>query len=309
MVRRLWAKREELGLVMEDLYRYLGITRQGQAQRLSSVQQQGAMMRSVARQVVDYRQNKDRRAGSRSLYYNLDIKGQFGLGVTKFEQLMSQYGLTLTPLRVRVVTTKSVWQSWNYDNLLNGLRINGINQVVAGDLTYVTIGRDCFYLFCLTDVYSARLVGIAATDRMRAEDAQQAFGAWVRLRGKAQLRGCIHHTDGGSQYFSERYLSQLHDLAIRISVAQNCLQNGFAEQRNGLIKHHLIPNTQLPGLEAFQAQIQQIDYFYNHVRKQQALGWRSPVAFEAYIQSLVPAQRPVKTLYDFGSTSQSDRGF
>lgn len=300
MVRRLSVKREELGLILEDVYRYLGITRQGQAQRLRSRQEEAALMRSVESQVVRYRQDKDRRAGSRSLYYNLDIKGQFDLGVTKFEQLMSQYGLTLAPLRVRVVTTKSVLQSWNYNNLLNGLTINDINQVVVGDLTYVAIGRDCFYLFGLTDVYSARLVGIGASNRMRAEDAKQASDAWVQLRGKEQLVGCIHHTDGGSQYFSELYLTQLNDLAIRISVAQNCLQNGFAEQRNGLIKHHLIPTTGIQGLDSFQAQMQEIDYFYNYERKQQALGWRSPVEFENYIQSLAPEQRPIKTLHDFG---------
>lgn len=299
-MRRLSAKREALGLVMEDAYRYLGITRQGQAQGLRSRQEEAALMRSVESQVAHYRLDKDRRAGSRSLYYNLDIKGQFGLGVTKFEQLMSQYGLTLAPLRVRVVTTKSVLQSWNYGSLLNGLAINGINQVVAGDLTYVSIGPFRFYLFCLTDVYSARLVGMWASDRMRAEDAKQAFEAWARLRGKEQLVDCIHHTDGGSQYFSELYLAQLNGHAIRISVAQDCLQNGFAEQRNGLIKHHLIPTRQTQGLESFQAQLLEIDYFYNHQRKQQGLGWRTPVEFEAYIQGLQPGKRPVKTLHDFG---------
>lgn len=299
MVSRLSAKREELGLVMEDLYRYLGITRQGYAQRLRSQQKEAALMRCVESQVVDYRRDKDRRAGSRSLYYNLDIKGQFGLGVTKFEQLMSQYGLTLAPLRVRVVTTKSALQSWNYDNLLNGLTINGINQVVAGDLTYISIGRSRFYLFCLTDIYSARLVGIWPSDRMRAEDAGPAFEAWVRLRGKEQLVGCIHHTDGGSQYFSELYLAQLNDHAIRISVAKNCLQNGFAEQRNGLFKHHLIPTRQMQELESFRARLQEIDYFYNYQRKQQGLGWLTPVEFEHYIQGLEPDKRPIKTLYDF----------
>jgi transposase InsO family protein len=284
---------------MEDLYRYLGITRQGHAQRLKSWQREKTLMQAVESQVVEYRRDKDRRAGSRSLYYNLDIKGQFDIGVTKFEQLMSQYGLTLAPLRVRVVTTRSVLQSWNYDNLLNGLTINGINQVVVGDLTYVAIGRFQFYLFCLTDVYSARLVGIWASDRMRAEDAKKAFDRWIQLRGREQVQHCIQHTDGGSQYFSELYLTQLKEYGIRISVAKNCIQNGFAEQRNGLIKYHLIPTRNIQCLESFQNQIRQIDYFYNYERKQQALGWRTPVEFECYIESLAPDKRPVKTLYDF----------
>lgn len=299
-MRRLSVQRQVLGLVLEDIYRYLGITRQGYAQSLKSRQAEVTLMKSVERQVLDYRRNKERRAGSRSLYYNLDIKGQFGLGVTKFEQLMSEYGLTLAPLRMRVVTTRSVMQSWNYSNLLNGLTINGINQVVVGDLTYVFIGRVLFYLFCLTDVYSARLVSLWGSDRMRAEDAKQALDHWIRLRGEDQLKNCIHHTDGGSQYFSQLYLLQLDDHDIQISVAQNCLQNGFAEQRNGLIKHHLIPCRQMQELEAFQSQLLEIDYFYNYERKQQGLGWRTPVEFETYTEGLEPDKRPVKTLHDFG---------
>ncbi|MBK8045076.1 MAG: DDE-type integrase/transposase/recombinase [Haliscomenobacter sp.] len=300
MVRRLRVQRQALGLVMEDLYGYLSITRQGYAQRLKSRQAEVTLMKLVKNQVLDYRKDKDRRAGSRSLYYNLDIKGQFGFGVTKFEQLMSQYGLTLLPLRVRVVTTQSVCQSWNYDNLLNGLTINGINQVVVGDLTYVYIGRSLFYLFCLTDVYSARLVGLWGSERMRAEDAKQAFSQWVLLRGKEHLKGCIHHTDGGSQYFSGLYLKQLNDHDLPISVAQNCLQNGFAEQRNGLIKHHLIPCKQIQELQTFQQQLLEIDYFYNYERKQKELNWRTPVEYEQYITGLEPDKRPVKALHDFG---------
>jgi transposase InsO family protein len=285
---------------MESLYAYLGVSRQGHYQRLQKVQAQETMMDSVEQQVEQYRRDKDQRAGSRSLFYNLGIKAQFGIGVTKFERLMSGRGLTLAPLRVRVITTQSVLQSWNYDNLANGLVVNGINQLVVGDLTYVSIGSLRFYLFCLTDVYSARLVGLWGSDRMRALEAKLALDAWISLRGRENLEGCIHHTDGGSQYFSEVYLGQLKAHHIEISVARNCLQNGFAEQRNGLLKHHLIPTRSSYNLEQFQSQLSNIDYFYNNLRKQQGLGWRSPVEFEAYIQSLKPNQRPVKILHDFG---------
>ncbi|MBK8748648.1 MAG: hypothetical protein IPM04_12515 [Saprospiraceae bacterium] len=38
---------------------------------------------------------KDANAGSRTLYYNLNIKEQYNIGVNKFEKLMSDYGLIL----------------------------------------------------------------------------------------------------------------------------------------------------------------------------------------------------------------------
>ena len=60
---------------------------------------------------------------------------------------MSENKLCLAPLRIKIVTTKSDLQSWNYLNLINGKSICNINQVVAGDLTYVFIGRSLFYVF------------------------------------------------------------------------------------------------------------------------------------------------------------------
>ena len=256
-------------------------------------------MTQVKRQVRAYRQDQDRRAGSRSLYYNLNIKEQFGIGVTKFERLMSRYGLSLKPLRIRLVTTRSVYQSWNYKNLINDLIINGVNQVVVGDLTYVYVGRFCYYLFCLTDLYSARWVGLWVSDRMRAEDAAEALQAWIRLRGKDKVKGCIHHTDGGSQYFSNLYLGIVQEHDMRISVAKNCLENGWAEQRNGLLKHHLIPTAGLQSLQPFRNELKRIDYFYNYQRKQKGLGWRTPVEYENYIEDLQVDQRPLKQLHDF----------
>ncbi len=298
---RLQQNRLTRGLVLESVYRYLGISRQGMHQRIQRLRREVALMGKVEEQVMTYRRDHDRRAGSRSLYYNLDIKEQLGIGVTRFEGLMSKYGLTLRPLRVRVVTTRSVKQSWNYDNLVKGLSINGINQVVVGDLTSVLIGRLPYYVFSLTDVYSARLVGRWGSTRMRAKEAKRALDAWIELRGLKQVKGCIHHTDGGSQYFSNLYLKQLNDRKMQISVAQDCLQNGYAEQRNGLLKHHLIPTMRLEqGADLFQAELQKIDYFYNYQRKQQGLGWRTPVEYEAYTESLALQDRPVKILHDFG---------
>lgn len=301
MVIRLRAKRQQIGLVMEALYDHLGISRQGFYQDLRARQAEERLMKIVEGQVNHYRANQDRRAGSRSLFYNLKIKEQFGIGVNKFERLMSRYDLTLAPLRIRVVTTKSVLQSWNYSNLLNGLTINGINQVVVGDLTYVSVGRMRYYLFCLTDIYSARVVGFWVSDRMRAIDAKQALDGWIELRGKDQIKGCIHHTDGGGQYFSDLYLNCLKAHLIPISVAGNCLQNGFAEQRNGLFKHHLIPTVWAQNLQAFQAELKNIVYFYNYQRKQLGLGWRTPVEYEHYLEGLDTADRPLKKLYDFSA--------
>lgn len=282
---------------MERFYRYIGISRQGFYKAVTFFKQNQSMLAHIRTLVTMYRREKDRRAGSRSLFYNLNIKNRFDIGVTKFEQLLSKEGLSLFPLRVRVVTTQSSMQSWNYTNLVNGITISDINQVVVGDLTYVYLNGKRYYLFCLTDLYSARIVGYHMGRNMRAVDAKSALDMWIRVRKGGSLKRCIHHTDGGSQYFSQLYLGVLKQLEIAVSCAENCLMNGYAEQRNGLIKHHLLPTIEGGDQTSMDKEMKRIMHIYNNERKQKELGWLSPVEFEKNILGKVG--NPKVKLYNF----------
>lgn len=293
------------GVSLESLYSYVGISRQGYFQGYERLKSEAAMMTTIALQVHKYRSKKDFRAGSRSLYHNLGIKGQFGIGVTKFERLMSKYELTLLALRIKVVTTKSCYRSWSYSDLRAGLKVNNINQLVVGDLTYINIDRHRYYLFTLIDVYSARIVGYSLGKRMRAIDAKQAFDGWLKLRGKERVKGCIHHTDGGSQYFSRLYLSAMKERGLCISVAKNCLDNGFAEQRNGLLKHHLFPTIRMSKEGTLRKELRRIMDYYNEERKQAKLGWLSPIEFE--VKYSARSDRPLMNIYDRAKGEKTER--
>jgi len=289
--------RGEHGIAMERFYVHVGISRQGFSKAVKGFVEEKLLGEKLIGMVKSYRQSKDRRAGSRSLFYNLDIKSRFGIGVNRFEQLMSANGLILPPLSTRVVTTKSSMQSWTYSNLVNGLSINDINQAVAGDLTYLFIFGKRYFLFCLTDLYSARIVGFGFGPNMRALDAKVARDGWVRLRKKKNLKGCIHHTDGGTQYFSALYLKSLVDLEVSVSCAENCLMNGYAEQKNGLIKHHFMPTVRDLDGNGLNREIKRIIRIYNHERKQEGLGWLSPVEFEKKISGM--SEKPDRLLHKF----------
>jgi len=297
LLQSLKGKQTDHGVSMESLYRFAGISRQGFHQAVSRLEKDRGMLRKIECLVKEYREHKDRRAGSRSLFYNLNIKSRFNIGINKFERVLSINGLSLLPLRIRVVTTQSSMQSWNYSNLVNGLTINDINQVVVGDLTYVYIGGARQYLFCLTDVYSSRMVGYHIGYSMRSVDAKIALVKWKKLRGKKNIEGCIHHTDGGSQYFSALYLGELKQLEVKVSRSENCLRNGYAEQRNGLLKHHLIPTIKMGSLYELDKEMERIMYIYNYERKQERLGWLSPVDFENKIART--NEKPELNLYKF----------
>lgn len=282
---------------MEDFYRLLGISRQGFYKNLRVQEARGLLLSNIKRDVLAYRVN-DCRAGSINLFHNLDIKSRYNIGITKFSGILTSLGLSLQPLRVRMITTQSCARSRLYPNLLNGLIINNHGQVIVGDLTYVLRNNLRYYVFSLFDVYSARMVGIWGSDRMRAEDAVPALMQWISLRGEQNVAQSIHHTDGGGQYFSNLYLGYILPLNVRVSVAQNCLQNGYAEQRNGLLKHHLFTYG-YADLEGFRSELKAIEVFYNYKRKQKQLGWRTPAAYEQYLDSLPETQRRELLLHRF----------
>ena len=296
---RLKTESVKAGITMEQAYKFVGITRQGFHEKIKRHEREKRLISSIELLVNKYRKERDRRAGSRSLYHNLEIKSKYNLGVTRFERLLSENKLCLAPLRIKIVTTKSDLQSWNYANMISGKSISNINQVVAGDLTYVYLGTHLYYVFSLMDLYSNRIVGMSVSERMRAKDALEAYFQWKSLRNGHRIKGCVHHTDGGSQYFSSTYLSELKSCEIQVSRAKTCLENGYAEQWNGLLKNHFIPTIKYQNVKSLTEEIKQITYFYNNERKQEQLGWQTPVQYETYIGTLSEKQKPVKRLYNF----------
>jgi len=259
------------GITMEQLYSYTGVSRQAYCQSMIRRKKEETVMDEISIEVNKYRMGKDAYAGSRSLYYNLGIKRKYNLGVNKFESLMSEYGLTLSRVSTKMITTISSPRSWQYDNLVNGLIIEDINQVIVGDLTYVLKDSQRYFVFSLFDLYSAMMVGIYGGPRMRSIEAIKPLEQGEELRGE-EIRGCIHHTDGGSQYFPDLYMKKTESLKMIISVANNCLQNGYAEQRNGMIKEHFLPLIRGRNEKEFNKGLQEIKMEYNYNRKQEKLG-------------------------------------
>lgn len=273
------------GLKLEMMYAHFGISRQGFIKSMNVFQDNSLQIDLIRKEVIQYRLSKDLRAGSRTLYYNLDIKSKYNLGVSKFEKILSTTELTLCTCKTRIVTTKSCARSRAYSNLANGLELSGINQLVVGDLTYIFIDGIRNYVFSLFDVMSARLVGIYGAERMRALEACKALKEFVCLREKKNIAGCIHHTDGGGQYFSDMYLEISRGCGLLPSVAGNCLQNGYAEQRNGMLKLHFLGLKRGRNEVELNKSLQEIKELYNN-RKQKGLGWASPIEFEEKLKNM-----------------------
>lgn len=79
----------------------------------------------------------------------------------------------------------------------------GPNQKWAGDISYIWTQEGWLYLVVIIDLYSRRVVGWAVSNRLKKDLAIHDLKMAINLRQSP--KGCIHHTDRGSQYCSYYY--------------------------------------------------------------------------------------------------------
>jgi putative transposase len=289
----------ERGFAMHQLYSWLVTSRQshdrGRAREKSDAELKGKVLAIV----IKHRSNHPR-DGSRQMYYSARVKEEFGIGVTKFERIMSDLGLTIAPLKLHRNLSKRCARSVLYRNLTNGLKLTGINQLIVGDLTELRIKNgQKWYVFVLTDVYSGRIVGLSGGSRMTAKVALKALDEFFELRGEGEYADLIHHTDGGSQYFSDLYLGRMLAAKVRISVAGNCQENGHAEQKNDTVKNRYLRYLDLSTEELFKKSLAHLKYLVNEERTMDSRLKLTPAEFERKMLELPEAQRLVVNMYDF----------
>jgi putative transposase len=155
------------------------------------------------------------------------------------------------------------------------------NQKWAGDITYVWTREGWVYLAVILDLHSRRVIGWAISSRMKKDLATRALNMAIALRRPP--RGCIHHTDRGSQYCSHDYQKILrnHGLVASMSGKGNCYDNAAVESFFKSLKAELVWRRNWQTRQDVEVAIfEYINGFYNPRRRHSALGWKSPVAFE-----------------------------
>ena len=204
------------------------------------------------------------------------------IGHRRVGRLMRQNGISVVRTRKHKVTTDSDHKFNIAPNLLDrDFTANAPNQKWAGDISYVWTREGWLYLAVILDLHSRRVIGWAVSNRMKRDLAIRALNMAIAFRQPP--KGCIHHTDRGSQYCSHDYQKILrkHGFKVSMSGKGNCYDNAAVETFFKTIKAKLIwRRSWETRRQAEMAIFEYINGFYNPRRRHSALGWKSPVAFE-----------------------------
>lgn len=218
-----------------------------------------------------------KRVGGRKLYLMTQLfREEHGIGIGRdafFEVLREEELLIRKRRSGRPRTTFSCWWKKKYPNLVKDLLPEGPNQVWVSDITYIRLTGGFCYLSLITDAYSRKIVGYCLYRDLSSKGCVKALK--MALGGNPRHRGLIHHSDRGSQYYSDRYTKLLGPIRISMSEKSDPLENAIAERVNGILKDELLDESYESYRDATRA-VDQAVSSYNHLRPHSSVEMLTP---------------------------------
>lgn len=159
--------------------------------------------------------------------------------------------------------------------------IGAINQVWAGDITYVPTREGWLYLAVILDLASRKVIGWSMGGTLEASLAIAALQMALAARGPAG--GLLHHSDRGVQYaaFAYQQLLAQHHSVPSMSRRANCYDNAVVESFFATLEWELIERSDWQTRNAARLAIfEYIECWYNQKRRHSSLGYLSPAEYE-----------------------------
>ncbi len=162
------------------------------------------------------------------------------------------------------------------------------DQLWVADITFVPTAAGFLYLAVVLDAWSRKIVGWAMANHLRTELVLDALEMAV---GQRRPNNVIYHSDQGSQYTSLAFGKRCKEAGVRPSMGSvgDAYDNAMCESFFATLECELLDRRRFASqAEARMACFSFIEGWYNLVRLHSALGYRSPMTYEAEMQTTDP---------------------
>jgi len=277
---------------MKELYQIAGISKQG----LWKHQRLEVHRNTIAEQCVCI-MNKTRvnhkRMGARAMFYSSEERPPVGRDI--FEEIGLSNGFRVKRRKNKFKTT------WGqrvtvYPNLVEGLVLTGINQVWQSDIFYQIQNGKVYYGVTITDIYSRELLALQLSKSLKAKENIKALRKALLVRQGYDLKGCIFHSDRGSQYISDVQTKIVLDNKMKLSMCKMPQQNAYVERIQGTIKNQYLCDMELRDNNLNRLS-QKVLNLYNHERPHQSLNMMTPEAYKNHVGNLPKSARPKMVIF------------
>jgi len=207
-------------------------------------------------------------------------------GRKRIARLMRAAGLVGASRRGSVVvTTRRDWEARPAPDLVDRNFIaERPNQLWVADITFVPTASGFLYLAVVLDAWSRKIVGWSMANHLRTDLVLDALEMAI---GQRRPDSVIHHSDQGSQYTSLAFGNRCKEAGVRPSMGSvgDAYDNAMCESFFATLECELLDRRRFASqAEARMACFSFIEGWYNPVRLHSALGYRSPIAYEAEME-------------------------
>lgn len=253
---------------------YANVSRQGFYDHSRRRQARRELETQILRLVDRYR-SLLARAGVGKVYK--EIKDQIPIGRDALYALLRRHHRLIRPRRRGVRTTNSNHHYKKHKNLIKGSKPTQRDQVVVSDITYLRLksGEHC-YASLVTDLYSRAIVGYHVASSLAAKGPLKALR--MALKQMKTKKGCVHHSDRGTQYCCDAYTSELKKNKLKISMTEenHCYENAVAERVNGILKGEFYMDLPFESIRHARKALKESVWLYNTKRRHYSLGLKTP---------------------------------
>lgn len=191
--------------------------------------------------------------------------------------LVRSNGMLVKTRRKRVYTTNSFHRYKIYADLVQRRPAVRPEEIWVSDITYISLRNGFAFLSLVTDAYSRKIVGCCLSKDLKAIGCINALNNALQDRIYLE-RTLIHHSDRGTQYCCDDYISLLKSNGILISMTQkgSPYDNAIAERVNGILKIELQLGSVFHSFDQALVAVRQAVYKYNHLRLHASCNYKTP---------------------------------